>query len=163
MKVVELTPEQSPAMVIRRLAGLDGGPHGLVTRRGRTPRLGIVTTDAPFLKGSIRRNLLLGSRRPRSDDDLAAILDTFGAAAALAGRGGLRAAVHEDGEGLDAPMRVRLLLARAVAMEAQAILCDGALIGLLADGGDLLARAAEATRAPVVVFEQRASAAGRAA
>lgn len=98
----------------------------------RTPQSGSVgapaahlVTQRPFLlPGTVRDALTLGAGRPLSDAELGHALARVGLAQDLADRGGLDAVLGDDGLGLSAGQRARLVLARAALSPAPLLLLD---------------------------------------
>ena len=102
------------------LAGLRAPQRGTVT----APPAHLVTQRPFLLPGTVRDALTLGAGRPLSDDELAHALTRVGLGDDLAERGGLDAALGDDGVGLSAGQRARLVLARAALSPAPLLLLD---------------------------------------
>jgi ATP-binding cassette subfamily C protein CydD/ATP-binding cassette subfamily C protein CydCD len=107
--------------VLELLAGLRVPDTGSVV----APRAHLVT-QRPFLTvGSIRENLTLGLAHPPPTDALWAALRDVGLEGAVAGvAGGLDGPLGDDGRGLSAGQRARLVLARATLDDATVLLLD---------------------------------------
>jgi ABC-type transport system involved in cytochrome bd biosynthesis fused ATPase/permease subunit len=107
--------------VLELLAGLRRPGSGSVA----APRAHLVS-QRPFLTvGSIRENLTLGLDQSPPSEALWAGLRDVGLDGVVAAReGGLDAALGDDGAGLSAGQRARLVLARAALDDATVILLD---------------------------------------
>jgi ATP-binding cassette, subfamily C, bacterial CydD len=107
--------------VLELLAGLRAPASGSV----EAPRTHLVS-QRPFLTvGSIRENLTLGLAGPTSSETLWAALREVGLDGVVAAReGGLDAPLGDDGAGLSAGQRARLVLARAALDDATVVLLD---------------------------------------
>lgn len=107
--------------LLELLAGLREPDAGTVTH----PDAHLVT-QRPFLTaGSIRENLTLGIHRPVAPETLWAALRRVGLDGAIAALpSGLDALLGDDGRGLSAGQRARLVLARATLSGATVVLLD---------------------------------------
>lgn len=107
--------------LLELLAGIRRPTHGVV--QGPAAHL---VTQRPFLSaGSVRDNLLLGAAPGTTDDDLWRQLRRVrldGVVAAMPGA--LEAPLGDDGFGLSAGQRARLVLARAALSDARLVLLD---------------------------------------
>jgi len=144
--------DQSIRSHLRCLAGLERADDALRNRRGLMPRVGLVSEDAPFMRGSVRRNITLGASKRPSDEDLAKLVEEFGATVANQELSGLDSTIDEDGRMLELDVKARLLLVRAVVMKAQVVLIDERLLHLLTDRDHLLAQVEQRLAAPLVIL-----------
>jgi ATP-binding cassette subfamily C protein CydD/ATP-binding cassette subfamily C protein CydCD len=107
--------------LLELLAGLRAPVHGTVA----APRTHLVT-QRPFLTpGSVRANLTLGADPATTADALWAVLRRVGLDGPVAALpSGLDSTLGDDGRGLSAGQRARLVLARALLRDATVVLLD---------------------------------------
>lgn len=136
-------PGSGKSRLLLTLAGLETAPrNGELKTLGHDPAAlpsGAVLylgPHAPMLKGSLRRNLILGTGRTPEQQDLDAILSTAGLSEMVARLGGLNGQVTEGGRNLTSTERIRLHLARGLIARPQLALVDADEIGF--QGRDLV-------------------------
>lgn len=127
------------------LAGFETPPReGTLETLGSTPaaltsgRILYLGPHAPMLKGSLRRELTLGTGRSPADDELEAVLRIAGLAELAARLGGLDGQVAEGRRNLTSTERARLYLARGLIGRPDLALVDADEIGLTGDDLSLL-------------------------
>jgi ABC-type multidrug transport system fused ATPase/permease subunit len=155
-------PGAGKTRLLLAATGLDEPTAGDLRVFGRAPwalptgAIGYVGAAAPLLRGSLRRNAILGARPVPDDAAVVAALRRAGFGPALARLGGLDGAVSEGGRNLSASERGRVLAARLLLARPRLLLIDAdeaqldaealtALAGLIAETG---AAALVATRDP---------------
>ncbi|MEM1067120.1 MAG: hypothetical protein AAGJ74_16595, partial [Pseudomonadota bacterium] len=109
----------------------------------------------PMLKGSLRRNLALGTGRAPRDTALETALTSAGLSDTAARLGGLAGQVAEGGRNLTSSERTRLYLARGLIARPALALIDADEIGL--DRGqiaDLLDHFAQCGAASLIVMSK---------
>ncbi|MEJ6394232.1 ABC transporter transmembrane domain-containing protein [Gymnodinialimonas sp. 2305UL16-5] len=137
-------PESSgKTRMLLTLAGFEALPPG-----GRVQTLGghpaaqtsrnvlYLGVHAPVLKGSLRRELTLGTGRSPTDEELEVVLSLAGLSEMAARVGGLGGQISEGLRNLTSTERTRLYLARGLIARPDLALVDADEIGL--DGEDLL-------------------------
>ncbi|MEL6322677.1 MAG: ATP-binding cassette domain-containing protein, partial [Pseudomonadota bacterium] len=138
-------PSSGKSRLLLTLAGLDTAPSdGRLLTLGRHPAalppgsILYLGARAPLLKGSLRRNLILGTARTPEDSDIEAILGRVGLSDLAARLGGLDGQVAEGARNLTSTERSRLFLARGLIARAYLALVDADEIGLNRDDMTLL-------------------------
>lgn len=132
-------PGSGKSRLLLTLAGLETVPRdGVLETLGRSPGAlpsGAVLylgPHAPMLKGSLRRNLILGTGGTPDPLDLDRILTAAGLSEMVARLGGLDGQIAEGGRNLTSSERTRVLLARGLIARPQLALVDADEIGLRA-------------------------------
>ena len=144
---------------LRLLAGLDTPATGTVTfdtEDGKRPSTVLLCDDSPILFGSLRRNLTLGLRRKRPDDDAIDAAARATGLGPLIDRIGLNGKVGEGGSTLSRQERLALLLVRAKLARCQLLLVDLPEIALDADLTDAMWRIVQDSPATAIVVWPRA-------
>ncbi|MEO1679528.1 MAG: ABC transporter ATP-binding protein [Pseudomonadota bacterium] len=138
-------PSSGKSRLLLTLAGLEAAPSdGRMLTLGRHPAalppgsILYLGARAPLLKGSLRRNLILGTARTPEDSDIEAILGRVGLSDMAARLGGLDGQVAEGARNLTSTERSRLFLARGLIARAHLALVDADEIGLIGDDMTLL-------------------------
>lgn len=125
-------------------AGLERPTSGSISVFGQPPwtvprsTVGYVGPAAPILRGSLRRNVVLGVRSRLDDRQIAEALRAAGLGDLLERLGGLRGRVGEAGRDLTGRERGRLLLVRALLARPRLLLIDAADARLDREMMDLL-------------------------
>ncbi len=127
------------------LAGFETPPRkGVLEVLGTRPaalvsgRILYLGPHAPMLKGSLRRELTLGTGRSPDDDELEAALGLSGLSDMAVRIGGLHGQVAEGRRNLTSTERTRLCLARGLIARPDLALIDADEIGLESDDLSLL-------------------------
>ncbi|MEM7722401.1 MAG: ABC transporter ATP-binding protein [Pseudomonadota bacterium] len=138
-------PSSGKSRLLLTLAGMEAAPRdGTLETLGNAPaalKSGSILylgPKAPMLKGSLRRNLTLGTGRSPRDEELARILDLAGLTEMAARMGGLDGQVAEAARNLTSSERTRLYLARGLLARPRLALVDAEEIGLSGDALRLL-------------------------
>lgn len=118
------------------LAGLEPPTKGRIQVLGRDPSA-LATgfslylgPHAPVLKGSLRRNLTLGTGRIPDDDELMAVTQKSGLSDLVTRLGGLNGQVTEGARNLTSSEKTGVFLARGLTSRASLMLVDADEIGL---------------------------------
>lgn len=129
-------PSSGKSQLLLMLAGLEAStPEGTLKTLGADPaalKSGTILylgPEAPILKGSLRRNLMLGTGRKATDADLHGIIQMSGLSQLVERLGGLCGQVAEGARNLTRTERTRLFLARGLIARPQLALIDADEIG----------------------------------
>lgn len=143
MRRLDSPPSGGKSRLLLTLAGFEAKPETGVMEVFGTKPAALVSghilylgLHAPMLKGSLRRELTLGTGRNPEDDELAAILDLAGLSDLTASLGGLDGKVAEGRRNLTSTECTRLHLTRGLVARPDLALIDADEIGLRDD--DLL-------------------------
>jgi ABC-type transport system involved in cytochrome bd biosynthesis fused ATPase/permease subunit len=143
---------------LRVVAGLDPPAKGHVSRSCPSEGgLVWIGSGAPFLAGSLRRALTLGSSSRPPDVRLTAVAERVGLGALLDRRGGLDGRIAEGARDLGPAERTRILLARALLNEPALIVADRGLVEADPHLATLLRAVLEEARATVIVASRDAT------
>jgi len=146
------------------VAGLEPSPSHAVRVRGMRPvntppgEVLYLGPFSPMLKGSIRRNILMGATTPPSDEDLESLARRAGLGTALDRLGGLSAPVKERAVNLSHAERASLLVTRAIVADPRLLLVDADEIGLEGTQVRLLAEALKSRGCAAVIASRSESA-----
>ena len=129
-------PRSGKSWLLLMLAGLESPTEGRIQVLGRDPA--VLSTGsclylgphAPILKGSLRRNLALGTGRMPNDDELMPAAAQSGLTDLLARLGGLNGQLAEGARNLTSTEKSGVLLARGLISRASLMLIDADEIGL---------------------------------
>ena len=130
-------PGSGKSWLLLMLAGLEMPTEGCIEVLGRDPEalstgsclyLG---THAPMLKGSLRRNLILGTGRRPTDDELMIAIKQAGLSDLVARLGGLNGQLAEGARNLTSTEKSGVLLTRGLISQASLMLIDADEIGLV--------------------------------
>ncbi len=156
------TDEPSPLLLaaagIEPLFGARIRVFGCPPHTVPTGTVSYVGPASPIIRGSLRRNLLLGLSGGHKDERLLAVIDRLGLADLAARLGGLDGSISECGRNLGRLDAARLLVARAILGSAPLMLIDAAGLALPQDCLDHLidkACSSPVATAVVVVRERR--------
>ena len=159
--MIEATTD-APGMLLLAAAGIEPLPGARIRVFGCRPdsvptgTVSYVGPASPILRGSLRRNLLLGLSGRHEDETLLGVIDRVGLAELAARLGGLDGSISEGGGNLGRLDGARLLAARAMLGDAPLMLVDAAGLALPQDClCQLLDKARRAAIAAVVVVERR--------
>jgi len=134
--------------MVEALAKLDEPETGRVTYLNpnggvRRPRLSLITTNAPVLSGSLRRGLTLGALSRASDKHIERVARRYGLEHAMDRLGGVKGRIGENGAGLSAEEKLRLLFARAALTSPNFVLAEAKLLAGDVDASRLLTQLSE--------------------
>ena len=150
--------EPERAAFLRVVAGLDPPAEGRISRSGPCEgALVWIGSDAPFLSGSLRRALTLGSSSRPPDLRIAAVAERTGLGALLDRRGGLDGRIAESARDLAPAERIRILLARAILNEPALIVADRGLVEADPPLATLFRAVVENARATVIIASRDAT------
>jgi ABC-type multidrug transport system fused ATPase/permease subunit len=130
------TATDDPSTLLLAAAGIEPAAGARIRVFGCPPHavptgtVSYVGPASPIIRGSLRRNLLLGLPGGQDDDRLLTIIERVGLADLAARLGGLDGAIAEGGRNLGRRDAARLLVARAILGDARLMLIDAAALAL---------------------------------